>query len=191
MPAGAARFGRYQAIGGFLLLLAHRGGVVVVAVFAGARETGYAGLASGVGLAALYAVHQIFLLQLAALAERADEDPAAAARQARRLAAQALVLLGTGAIAGAIALDAALPAVFGEDFAGAETAFIPILVLLPLIPLATLGAAARIAPAPARSCMRASAAGLAAFAVTAPTVAAIWGAPGAPPRCSRPPSRSS
>jgi O-antigen/teichoic acid export membrane protein len=179
-PAGAVQFGRHQAIGAFLLLLAHRGGVVVVAIFAGARETGYAGLASGVGLAALYAVHQIFLLQLAALSEHADEDPSAAAQQARRLAAQALALFGTAAIAGAIALDDGLPAVFGEDFADARTAFIPVLVLLPFIPLATLGSQLASLQLRPQAFARASAAGLAAFLVTAPTVAAVWGAPGAP-----------
>jgi len=179
-PAGAVQFGRYHAIGGFLLMIAHRGGVVVVAIFAGARETGYAGLASGVGLAALYAVHQIFLLQLAALSERADEDVAAAERHARRLATQALVLLGAAAIGGAVALDTGLSAVFGEQFAAARTAFIPILVLLPLIPLATLGAqiaSLRLRP---KAVARASAAGLVTFLVTAPVVAAAWGAPGAP-----------
>jgi O-antigen/teichoic acid export membrane protein len=179
-PAGAVEFGRYQALGGFLLLLAHRGGVVVVAVFASTRETGYAGLASGVGLAALYAAHQIFLLQLAALSERADEHPEAAEQQARRLAAQALVLLGAAAIVGAIVLDAALPAVFGEDFAGARSAFVPVLVLLPLIPLATLGSQLASLQLRPEVFARASAAGLAAFLVTAPAVSATWGAVGAP-----------
>lgn len=178
-PAGAIEFGRYQALGGFLLLLAHRGGVVVVAVFAGARETGYAGLASGVGLAALYAVHQIFLLQLAALSERADEHAEAAEQQARRLGARALVLFGSGAIVGAIVLDTALPAVFGEDFAGARSAFVPVLVLLPLIPLATLGSQLASLQLRPEAFARASAAGLAAFLVAAPAVSAAWGAVGA------------
>jgi O-antigen/teichoic acid export membrane protein len=180
VPDGAVQFGRYHAVSSFLLLLAHRGGVVVVAIFAGARETGYAGLASGVGLAALYAVHQIFLLQLAALSERADENVAAAEQQARRLAARALVLLGALAIAGAVALDTGLTAVFGADFAAARTAFIPVLALLPLTPLAALGpqlASLQLRP---KAVVGASGAGLAIFLVTAPVSAAVWGAPGAP-----------
>jgi O-antigen/teichoic acid export membrane protein len=180
MPHGALEFGRYQAISGFLLLLAFRGGVVVVAIFAGVRETGYGGLASGVGLAAFYAVQQIFLLQLAALSERADENIAAAEEQARRLAARALVLLGAVAIAGALALETGVTAVFGADFVGARTAFIPILALLPLIPLATLGpqlASLQLRP---QAVVAASVAALAIFLVTAPAVAAVWGALGAP-----------
>jgi stage V sporulation protein B len=179
-PDGALEFGRHHAVSSFLLLLAHRGGLVVVALFAGARETGYAALASGLGLAALYAGHQLFLLQLATLSERADEDVGAAEQRARRLSAQALALLGAAAIAGAVALDPVLGAVFGPEFTAAKPAFIAVLALFPLIPLAALGlqlASLRLRPS---APVAASAAGLAAFLATAPPVAALWGAPGAP-----------
>lgn len=180
IPSGAAQFGRSHAIASFMLLVAHRGGIVVVAIVAGTRETGYAGLAIGVGLAALYAVHQIFLLQLAALSERVDDDLAAAERAARRLAEQALLVLAPVAVVVAVALEPLLAAVFGPEFADARTSFVPILALLPLIPLAALGSQLASLTLKPQAMVTASGAALAVFVATAPAGVLLWGGPGGP-----------
>lgn len=80
-PAGAIRFAVLQAAGGALVQVAHRGGVVAVALLAGsAVQTGHAALALGVALAATYAVAQAFTMSLPRLVEgaaaraRADGD---------------------------------------------------------------------------------------------------------------------
>jgi hypothetical protein len=71
IPDGALRFGVLQAAGGVLAQATQRGGVLAVAVLAGsAVETGYAGLAIGIALAATYAVVQVFTVTLPALAGR-------------------------------------------------------------------------------------------------------------------------
>ena len=51
IPDGALRFGAFHASGAALLQIVHRGGVVLVAVLAGASaEAGYTALATGLGL---------------------------------------------------------------------------------------------------------------------------------------------
>ncbi|MGE3286265.1 MAG: hypothetical protein AB7J32_09205 [Pseudonocardia sp.] len=71
IPDGALRFGVLQAAGGVLAQATQRGGVLAVAVLAGsAVETGYAGLAVGIALAATYAVVQVFTVTLPVLAGR-------------------------------------------------------------------------------------------------------------------------
>ena len=78
LPAGALRFAILQAAGGALVQIAHRGGVVAVALLAGsAVQTGHAALALGVALAATYAVAQAFTVALPGLVERGSEEPAA------------------------------------------------------------------------------------------------------------------
>lgn len=75
LPAGALRFAILQAAGGALVQIAHRGGVVAVALLAGSSvQTGHAALALGVGLAATYAVAQVFTVALPGLVERENAD---------------------------------------------------------------------------------------------------------------------
>jgi hypothetical protein len=75
LPAGALRFAILQAAGGALVQIAHRGGVVAVALLAGSSvQTGHAALALGVALAATYAVAQVFTVALPGLVERENAD---------------------------------------------------------------------------------------------------------------------
>ena len=179
VPSAYLRFGRLQGLSNLLFLVAHRGGVLLAALMLGAREIGFTGLAVGVALAVLYSAWQIAMLQLATLSRYAATDLAHAERQASRLAAQMLVVLVPFALVAGVVLEPLLVAVFGEDFRGATSAFIPVLALVPLVPataLANQAAARRVRP---EARLWASAAGLAVFAVTAPPCIAEWGAPGA------------
>src|SRR5581483_5402566 len=139
IPPGALRFGVVQGAGGVLAQFMHRAAVPAVAVLA-ARETqtGYAGLAVGIGLAGTYAVWQAFALQLPRLSMRADAMPRAVETAAERLAWLALLFSGAGAVAAALAVGPALPLLAGERFRGAEAAVAPALALLPLAPLSGL-----------------------------------------------------
>jgi O-antigen/teichoic acid export membrane protein len=181
VPAGVVRFGALQAAGAALVQVVHRGGVVAVAVLGGTSvETGYAALATGIALGVLYAVLQAFVVSLPHLSS-ADRAAGAAEPEAvlRRLAATLLAVLLPGAALGAVLLDVAVPAVFGDGYAGAVPAFGPALALVVLAPLHALvvqAAALRMRPAVAL------ANGVAAFVVfVAVVVVAVpaWDAAGA------------
>ncbi len=179
VPTEFLRFGQITGLGSLLYLVAHRSGVVVVALLANPRETGFAALALGVGLAALYSVWQISTLQLATLSRYADRDLEWTERQARRLAAQTLTVLIPPALLGGLVLERVIVLVFGTEFRGAEPAFVPVLALFPLLPLTALAnqvAALRVRP---EARLRASAAGLLVFVIAAPLSVAEWGAVGA------------
>jgi O-antigen/teichoic acid export membrane protein len=179
VPPALLRFGAQYGASSLLFLITHRGGVVMVAAFAGAAEAGFAALALGVALAVLASVWQLFLLQLSVLSERADAYLEEAERQAERLAGQVLAFLVTTALLGGLVLQHALVPVFGEAFRSAERAFIPVLGLLPLVSLTALAnqiAALRLQP---EVRLHASAFGLGVFLLTAPVAVAEWGAVGA------------
>lgn len=179
LPTGALRFATLQAVSGALVQLAHRGGVIVVAVVVGAQaQTGYAALALGVALAATYAVLQAFTVSLPALAAR-REDPAAGEAALRRLAGLALAVVLPAAIAGALVLEPALPAVFGAGFEAAAPAFAPALafvVLAPVNALAQQVAALRLRP---EASLWSAVAGAVAFAAVAAVAVPGWEAAGA------------
>jgi hypothetical protein len=181
VPAGALRFGALQAGGAALLQVVHRGGVVAVAVLGGtSAETGYAALATGISLGVLYAVLQAFTVSLPHLS-RADRAAGAADPEAvlRRLAATLLALLLPGAALGAVLLEVAVPAVFGDGYAGAVAAFGPALALVVLAPLHALVvqvAALRMQPAVA---LANGVTALVVFAVVVAVAVPRWDAAGA------------
>lgn len=181
VPEGAIRFGLLQAGGAALVQAAHRGGVVAVAVLGGsAAETGYAALAIGIALGATYAVLQAFTVSLPHLA---DADRAADADHPEavlgRLADGLLAVLVPAALVGAVLLDAAVPAVFGDDYRGATTAFGPALALVVLAPMGSLlvqAAALRLRPGVA---LANGVAAAATFLVVAALAVPRWEAAGA------------
>lgn len=206
VPPRAIRFGALQAAGAALVQFSHRGGVLAVALLAGsADETGYAALAVGIALGVTYAVLQAFTVTLPHLATTdpygagADPvDPAGGAGPAsvggeageasevgeageavlRRLAWGLLTALLAGTAAVAVLLPTLVPAVFGDDYDGAVTAFAPALALVVLAPLSSLSvqaAALRLRPEAALAGGIASTAG---FVVGAAAMVPPWGAAG-------------
>lgn len=184
IPDGALRFGVLQAASGVLAQVTQRGGVIVVALLAGsAAQTGYAGLAVGIALAATYAVVQVFTVTLPALAARTGDgsQPVTAGSEPtlRRLASLLLVAVLTVAVAAVATLDVTVPAVFGPGYAAAVPAFGPALaavVLAPLNALAVQAAALRLQPG---ATVRAGVVGLVAFVAVAIATVPAWGAAGA------------
>ena len=107
---------------------AQRGGVLAVALIAGsARQTGYAALAIGIALGATYAVLQAFTVSLPHLADhtRVTGGHEVAESTLRRLAGGAIVLVLPAAALAALFLDSLVPAVFGDSYGDATTAFGP------------------------------------------------------------------
>ncbi|MGD9526579.1 hypothetical protein [Pseudonocardia sp.] len=199
IPDGALRFGVLQAAGGVLAQSTQRGGVLAVAVLAGsAVETGYAGLATGIALAATYAVVQVFTVTLPVLAGRpgagapaavpvpevtngrstraAEGGDAHAEDALRRIACWLLAAVVAVAVVAVPALPVAVPVVFGAAYAAAVPAFVPALaavVLAPVNALAIQAAALRLRP---DATVRAALAGFVAFVVVALYAVPGWGA---------------
>jgi O-antigen/teichoic acid export membrane protein len=182
VPAGAIRFGALQAAGAALVQFSHRGGVLAVALLAASpSETGFAALAIGIALGVTYAVLQAFTVALPHLADGdgAASGPTDAAEAGlRRLAGGLLAALVPAAALLALVLDAAVPAVFGDGYEGAVSAFVPALalvVLAPLNALAVQAAALRLLPEVALASGLASAL---AFVIVALAAVPAWGAAG-------------
>lgn len=209
IPDGALRFGVLQAAGGVLAQATQRGGVLVVAVLAGsAVESGYAGLAIGISLAATYAVVQVFTVTLPVLAEVPVGAPGGAAtprahtgapethtsaaethmhagdahtseRALRRIAAWLLAGVLLVAVAAVPTLHLTVPTVFGPAFAPAAAAFVPALAAVVLAPLNALAIQAAALRLQPGATVRAALAGLVAFALVAALAVPAWGAAGA------------
>ncbi len=184
LPEGAMRFALLQAAAGALVQVAHRGGVLAVALLAGSStETGHAALALGVALAATYVVAQAFTVSLPRLAERrATDGPLAHAPSGeaslRRLAGWMLAGLLLSAVAASLVMGDAVRAVFGARYDGAVDAFAPALAMVVLAPvngLALQAAALRLRP---EATLGSAATGAAAFLVAALVTVPAWGAPG-------------
>lgn len=178
IPEGAIRFGTLHATGAALVQFSHRGAVLAVALLAGsAAETGYAALATGIALGVTYAVLQLFTVSLTHLAGGDASDRTAEA-VLRRLARWLLAAVVPVALMGALVLDRAVPAIFGEGYEGAASAFGPALALIVLAPLnglALQAAALRLQPGVTAM---AGAASATVFVVTAIVAVPAWGAAG-------------
>ncbi|HEX7121200.1 MAG TPA: oligosaccharide flippase family protein [Gemmatimonadaceae bacterium] len=180
IPPGSDRYGIITGLSAVLSQLTYRGPVLAAALLAGsAVETGYAGLAGGIAMAAMFAVREIFTVSLPELVERWDRDRAQARHVLDRIGWRAEWVLIAGALAGALMLERALPLVAGESYAGAVGALLPVLALLPLLPAAAVAAQmAALALKPERA-FAMYAVGLVAFAATAVWLVPAWGARGA------------
>jgi O-antigen/teichoic acid export membrane protein len=174
------RFRTFKGLSNLLTQLAHRSGVILVAIVSGSRvETGYAGLATGAGLTATYAIWQTFTVQLPAHSAQTTRDhlrvEEVLRRYAQRLQLVAVVLaLGVAAI-----LTPVFSLLFGDRFLGARDAFAPAIALIPLAPMTALGS--QIATLRLRPDIEARATGLGAviFFAVALTAIPFWGAGGA------------
>ncbi len=143
VPTAVSRFALLQAINGLLVQVMHRGGVVVVALLAGSRvQTGYAALATGVAIAATYAVWQVFTVALPRLAALAAGDVTAAGRLLTRLAGRAVLVLAPASVAGAVLVGPVLRLFADGRFAPADDALSYALATIPLAPLTGAVAAA-------------------------------------------------
>jgi O-antigen/teichoic acid export membrane protein len=134
LPAGAVRFGVLHAAGAALTQATQRGGILVAALVASDREAGYAALALGVSLGAVYAVLQTFTVSLPHLAVGRHGEAAAEFRL-RGLAVRMLAVLTPVLVAIAAATPHVVSAVFGSGYAAADAAFAPAWALVALSPL--------------------------------------------------------
>ncbi|MGH3963666.1 MAG: hypothetical protein ACRDRY_10485 [Pseudonocardiaceae bacterium] len=179
LPEGALRFGLLQATSGALVQVAQRGGVIAVALLAASSvQAGFAALAIGVALAATYAVVQVFTVSLSRLAEHRG-GLAGAESSLRRLAGGLLVVVVPVIAGTVVAIDAAVPIVFGAGYAGAAGAFGPALAMVVLAPvnaLAVQSAALRLRP---EATLSAALAGALTFTGAAVLAVPAWGAAGA------------
>ena len=141
IPDGALRFGALQAGGAALMQYTHRAGVLAVAILAGSSvQTGYAALAIGLALGALYAVLQLFTVSLPHLTaqdlDRRGTDLAEA--PLRRLATITTAFLVPALAVCALLLDRLVPPIFGADYEEATPSFVPALALVALAPIYSL-----------------------------------------------------
>jgi O-antigen/teichoic acid export membrane protein len=178
LPEGALHFGLLQATSGVLVQVAQRGGVIAVALLAASDvQTGFAALAIGVALAATYAITQVFTVSLPRLAQ--GGGLAGAESSLRRLAGGLLAVVVPVAGVTVLALDAAVPFVFGERYTAAAGAFGPALAMVVLAPLNALvvqAAALRLRP---EATLYAAVVGALGFTGAAVLAVPVWGAAGA------------
>lgn len=140
LPDGAVRFGALHAGGAALNQFVQRGGVLAVALLAGAgadAETGYCALALGVALGITYAIFQAFTVALPHLSTT-DHPVEMAEDVLRGFAGRLLALLTPFALVLALALPALVPVLFGSEFEGAAAAFVPAIALVLVAPLTSL-----------------------------------------------------
>ena len=179
VPAAAMRFGRHQALGAALVQATHRGGVVLAALLgAGAAQTGFVALATGIAVGLTYAVLQIFTVSLTHVAGDPHGNDGAEDTLAR-LAIGLLAVAATGAVLVAWIADDAVPLIFGSAYADASGAMAPALAVVVLAPLSSF--VVQVAALRMRSEV-ATAAGVASvltFAVVAVLLIPRWGATGA------------
>jgi O-antigen/teichoic acid export membrane protein len=175
LPEGAIRFGVLQAAGAALGQVTQRGGVVLVALLADSHaQTGYAALAIGVSLGGVFAVLQVFTVSLPHVADQKDPEATL-----RHLADGFLTYLIPGACVGVYLLDRLVPAVFGSDYEGATSAFVPGLAMVVLAPIASLAvqvSALRLRP---EAALASGVASIVAFMGVGLAAVPAWGATGA------------
>ena len=180
VPREMARFAVLQAMNGFCVQLLLRGGVVAVALLAGSRvETGYATMALGVAIACTFAVWQIFVVALPALAELAATDVLAAGALLSRLASRVVLVLLPVTLAAAALGGPLLTLLAGGTFTPASEALGLALAAVPFAPITgAVAAAAAIRLRPGARLI-ATAIGAAVFMATAAYLVPRLGATGA------------
>lgn len=179
LPPGALRFGILQGVSGFFVQVTLRGNVPLVLLLTGEKvQAGFAAFATGLVLAATYAVWQVFTIELPRLSARADAEPAGVEAAARQLARTATLLLMPASLAGVLLAGPVLPHVLGKGFAGVEEALVPALAALPFAGLTAL--ATQVAALRLRSDIRVrvTAVGAGVFLAAALVAVPEWGAVG-------------
>lgn len=179
LPPGALRFGILQGVSGFFVQVTLRGNVPLVLLLTGEKvQAGFAAFATGLVLAATYAVWQVFTIELPRLSARAHAEPAGVEAAARQLARTATLLLMPASLAGVLLAGPVLPHVLGKGFAGVEEALVPALAALPFAGLTAL--ATQVAALRLRSDIRVrvTAVGAGVFLAAALVAVPEWGAVG-------------
>jgi O-antigen/teichoic acid export membrane protein len=179
LPIEITHFRTFKGLSNVLTQLAHRSGVILVAIVSGSRvETGYAGLATGAGLTATYAIWQTFTVQLPAHSWETKTDPLRVEETLRNYARRVQLVAIPLALFAAAILTPAFSFLFGARFLGARDAFAPAVALIPLAPLTALGS--QIASLRLRPDLeaRATAVGCAVFFAVALATIPFWGAGG-------------
>lgn len=179
LPPGALRFGILQGVSGFFVQVTLRGNVPLVLLLTGEKvQAGFAAFATGLVLAATYAVWQVFTIELPRLSARADAEPAGVEAAARQLARTATLLLMPASLAAVLLAGPVLPHVLGKGFAGVEEALVPALAALPFAGLTAL--ATQVAALRLRSDIRVrvTAVGAGVFLAAALVAVPEWGAVG-------------
>ena len=180
LPPGLGRFAVLQGVNGFLALCMTRGGVVAVAwLHPSAVEVGYAGLATGIAMAGVYAVAQAFVVQLPGLAALATLDLPAAEARGRRLARAGALVLAPGTVVLAAVLGPLLVLLAGEEYRPAIGAAVLALAMVPLAPVTALVAQAASLRLRPELTVMASAVGAIAFLLVVLTAVDPYGAEGA------------
>jgi O-antigen/teichoic acid export membrane protein len=179
LPPGALRFGILQGVSGFFVQITLRGNVPLVLLLTGDKvEAGFAAFATGLVLAATYAVWQVFTIEFPRLSARADAEPAGVEAAARQLARNATLVLMPASLAGVLLAGPVLPHLLGRGFGGVEEALVPALAALPFAGLTAL--ATQVAALRLRSDIRVriTAVGAGVFLVAAVVAVPEWGAVG-------------
>ena len=179
LPPGALRFGILQGVSGFFVQITLRGNVPLVLLLTGDKvQAGFVAFATGLVLAATYAVWQVFTIELPRLSARADAEPAGVEAAARQLARTATLLLMPASLAGVLLAGHVLPHALGKGFAGVEEALVPALAALPFAGLTAL--ATQVAALRLRSDIRVRVTAVGAGVFLAAAVVAVpeWGAVG-------------
>jgi O-antigen/teichoic acid export membrane protein len=179
LPPGALRFGVLQGLAGFFVQVALRGNVPLVLLLTADRaESGFAGLATSLSLAATFVVWQVFTVELPRLSARAHNDPVGVEAAAARLARIATLVAVPVALGAILLADPLLTHVLGERFAGVRSPLVPALATLPfagVTALATQVAALRFQPGIR---VRTTGIGVLVFLATAFVAIPQWGATG-------------
>jgi O-antigen/teichoic acid export membrane protein len=179
LPPGILRFGLLQAASSVFAQARQRGGVVAVALLGSSTaEIGFAALAINIGLAATYAVAQIFSVELPRLAERLGTEPAATIASAQSLCRKLTFAVGPVALACALVLDEVIPLVAGEDFEAGVDALGPALATIPFAPLIALTNQLTALRLRQEVRLWSNVGGMVAFVATAATAVPAWGAVG-------------
>jgi O-antigen/teichoic acid export membrane protein len=124
-------------------------------------------------------VRQVFTVSLPDLVERWEVDRNAAGVALQRITGRMVAILVPAALLSVVLLDPVLPLIAGEDFAGAATAFVPALALLPLLPIPVLGWQTVTLGLRPELALKVNAIGLLAFAAAAGALVPVWDGAGA------------
>jgi O-antigen/teichoic acid export membrane protein len=180
VPAGTLQFGRIFGLGMLLSQVTWRGPVLAASLLGlAADDVGFAGLASSIGMAAIFAVRELFTVSLPEFVTSWNNDQLETDRRLRQLAGRVQWALAACAVIGVVTLERLLPLVVGERFAPAVPPMIPVLAMLPLLPLPAMGvqgASLRLRPGLS---VAIDAWSLVAFAAAALVLVPQWGAIGA------------
>ena len=178
LPRGVRRFAVIQGTSGLLLLLLHRGPILVVALVGTSQaEVGFVGIAVSIATALTYAVWQVYAMELPGLVRGGQRE--AAEHAIRRMTRVGLTILVPATVLASLLAQPVVPRLLGPAYEGAAT---PVAIALAIVPLAPAAGALNQVTAlrltPEHRLVAAIVGGLSFVVVAAATVWA-WNAIGA------------